>query len=71
MLGGETLQRPPRGFDAEHPLIDDLKRKDFVTFCELDEQAACAPDFLDRHAGICRSAAPFTKFLADAIGLPW
>ncbi len=26
-LMGQSLQRPPRGYDAAHPLIDDLKRK--------------------------------------------
>src|SRR6185503_15346549 len=28
-LEGETLKRPPRGYDAEHPHLEDLKRKDF------------------------------------------
>ena len=28
-LGGESLVRPPRGFDKEHELIDDIKRKSF------------------------------------------
>ncbi|MGZ3415273.1 MAG: DUF2461 domain-containing protein, partial [Isosphaeraceae bacterium] len=27
-LGGDTLSRPPRGYPADHPLIEDLKRKD-------------------------------------------
>jgi uncharacterized protein (TIGR02453 family) len=29
-LGGESLTRPPRGFDKDHPLIEDIKRKDFA-----------------------------------------
>ncbi|MCW8889282.1 MAG: DUF2461 domain-containing protein [Sedimenticola sp.] len=29
-LQGDSLKRPPRGFNADHPLIDDLKRKDFI-----------------------------------------
>ena len=29
-LEGESLTRPPRGFDPAHPFIEDLKRKSFV-----------------------------------------
>ncbi|MHC4991540.1 MAG: DUF2461 domain-containing protein [Planctomycetota bacterium] len=70
-LGGESLKRPPRGFDPEHPLIDDLKRKDFIVATDLGEEDACAPDFLDRYTEICRTQAPFVRFLTDATGLPW
>ncbi len=27
---GDMLSRPPKGYDPAHPLIEDLKRKDFV-----------------------------------------
>jgi len=30
-LEGEKLARPPRGFDPNHPFIDDPKLKDFVS----------------------------------------
>ena len=26
-LVGDSLKRPPRGYDPEHPLVEDLKRK--------------------------------------------
>lgn len=68
-LGGESLKRAPKGFAADHPLIEDLKRKDFVTFAQLDEKAACSADFLDRFAGICRAARPFVRFLTEGVGL--
>ena len=29
-LGGESLSRPPRGFDKDHELIGDIKRKSFI-----------------------------------------
>ncbi len=35
-LGGESLKRAPRGFDPDHPLIEDLKRKDFVCFTDIE-----------------------------------
>ena len=40
---GESLKRPPPGYDPGHPLIEDLKRKDFITGHEFDEEAAKKP----------------------------
>ena len=70
-MAGESLKRPPPGFDAEHPFIEDLKRKDFVAMAGFSEKDACAPDFLDRFAGVCEAAAPLMKFLTTAVGLKW
>lgn len=70
-LGGDSLKRAPRGFDPEHPLVEDLKRKDFFTTVELDEDTACAPDFLDRFTKLCRTSTPFMKFLTRALELEW
>ncbi len=70
-MDGEQLTRPPRGYDAAHPLIDDLRRKDFVVSTVFDEKAACAPDFLDQFVSTCRTVAPFVRFLTEAVGQPW
>jgi uncharacterized protein (TIGR02453 family) len=39
MLGGESLKRPPKGYDPAHPLIEDLKRKDFIASTPFTETA--------------------------------
>ena len=70
-LGGDSLKRPPRGFDADHPLIEEIKRKDFVCSVRLSDEEVCAPGFIDVFTGYCRSAAPLTGFLANAIDLPF
>jgi uncharacterized protein (TIGR02453 family) len=67
----ESLMRPPRGYDPDHPLIEDLKRKDYVWHVSFSEQKACAPDLLDRYVEICKAASPFTRFLSGALGLAW
>jgi len=67
-LGGDSLKRAPRGYDPEHPLIDDLKRKDFVSFTELDVKQACSGEFLDEVATIFAAATPFVRFLTHAVG---
>lgn len=70
-LGGDSLKRAPQGYDPDHPQIEDLKRKDFIASAALSEGKACAPDFPDRYARLCAKAAPFMKFLTEALGLPW
>lgn len=70
-LSGETLKRPPRGYDADHPFVDDLKRKDFVGIATFEVQDVFHPDFLRRFADTARSATPFMKFLTGSVGLPW
>jgi uncharacterized protein (TIGR02453 family) len=66
---GESLSRPARGFDPNHPLVDDLKRKDFIIVAELTEKDACSPGFLKRYVTACRSAGEFVQFLTEAAGL--
>jgi uncharacterized protein (TIGR02453 family) len=70
-LGGESLKRPPAGYPADHPLIADLKRKDFITSATFSEGDACKPGFIAEFAGACRDAAPLMQFLTAAVGLPW
>ena len=70
-LEGESLKRPPRGYDAGHPLIDDLKRKDFLAMTRFTEAEACASEFMKTFTAVCKTGAPFTAFLTGAVGLPW
>ncbi len=70
-LGGESLVRPPRGFDPEHPFIEDLKRKDYVSFVALTEADACSPDFQRQYLDVCKRAKPFVGFIAESLGLPF
>lgn len=62
----QKLSRPPRGYDAAHPAVEDLKRKNFTTSIALTERIACAPDFVGRFVEVCRSTRPLTRFLATA-----
>jgi uncharacterized protein (TIGR02453 family) len=65
-LGGESLKRPPAGFDRDHPLIDELKRKDFIAIADLTEADATAGDFLDRFLDLCAAAGGLMRFLCDS-----
>ena len=70
-LSGEVMKRMPPGYDPEHPLAEDLKRKDFITVTYFNDQQVCAPDFLDRVTHSVEAVAPFMEFLTRALGLPW
>jgi uncharacterized protein (TIGR02453 family) len=70
-LGGDSLKRPPRGFDPDHPLVEDLKRKDFVGFHELKPAALTKPAFLGDVVTSYRTAKPLVTFLCDALDLPF
>ena len=68
---GSALKRAPAGSPADHPLIEDLKRKDVAGFAQLTEADALAPGFLDVFDELCRTAAPLVRFLCDAAGVPY
>jgi uncharacterized protein (DUF2461 family) len=70
-LGGDSLKRAPSGYDPDHPLIEDLKRKDFVGYAMLEEKTVTGDGFLDEYARICRSATPFVEFLCRAVDVPF
>jgi uncharacterized protein (TIGR02453 family) len=68
-IGGDTLKRAPRGFDPDHPQIEHLNRKDFVAYENLTQKDALSPGFMKKFTGSCKAAAPFMKFLTEAVGL--
>ncbi|MBW2275941.1 MAG: DUF2461 domain-containing protein [Deltaproteobacteria bacterium] len=70
-LEGESLKRPPRGYDAEHPLVDDLRRKDFIIVRRLSQTAVLAADFPQRFVALCRQTAPFMRYLCGAVDAPF
>ena len=47
MLDGESLVRAPRGYPPDHPLIEDLKRKDFIATADFADAKALERDFVD------------------------
>ena len=69
-LDGERLRRPPRGYGADHPLIDDLKRKDLIGVCTIDPAQVVAGDFSDRVGQSFARARPLVAYLCQALDLP-
>ena len=68
-VSGESLVRAPRGFDPEHPAIDEIKRKDFIAWASFTDDEICSPDFLDEYTDACYSVSPMVEYLTRTIGL--
>src|SRR5436305_4909295 len=70
-IRGEGLTRPPRGFDADHPLIDDIKRKSFFAMQEAGPDLARSAKLVPEVGAAFAAAAPLMRFLCQAVGVPF
>jgi uncharacterized protein (TIGR02453 family) len=68
-LGGESLTRPPRGFDKELEFIDDIKRKSFLGIRELPLGAPTGAQFQRIVETSFNAAEPFMRFLCRSVGV--
>jgi len=69
-MHGESLKRPPRGYEAGHPLIDDLKLKDHIGMVSLSKSDIFDRKLIDILIKNFKAAKPFVRFLCDAIHQP-
>lgn len=70
-LGGDSLKRPPKGFDPEHPLLEDLKRKSFIAINSLTQRQVTSADFMAEFHADAKVAKPFLGFLCRAVDVPF
>lgn len=70
-LGGESLVRAPRGFAEDHPLLEDLRRKDFVAMSPTTQGLVTSDAFMGHFVDACKRAGPLMSFLCEAGGLPF
>jgi uncharacterized protein (TIGR02453 family) len=68
-LGGELLTRPPRGYPADHPLIEDLKRQSFVGSTALEDPLVLGPQLRRSIAGALAGLAPLVDYLCASLDL--
>jgi uncharacterized protein (TIGR02453 family) len=64
---GEALTRPPRGFDPEHPFIEDIKRKSFYAIHEASPKLAGSSGLVDEVSETFAALSPLMKFLCGAV----
>jgi uncharacterized protein (TIGR02453 family) len=68
-LGGDSLTRPPRGYAADHPALEDLKRKDFIGMAPLTAAEATGSHLVELTARRFAVAVPFMRFLCGAVNV--
>ncbi|HEY2344935.1 MAG TPA: DUF2461 domain-containing protein [Xanthomonadaceae bacterium] len=68
-LHDESLARAPRGYPADHELIADLKRKNYVAMATLDDATMTGPRLLKAVSDGLRGCAPLIDYLCAALDL--
>jgi uncharacterized protein (TIGR02453 family) len=70
-LSGESFKRVPRGMPADHPAVEDLKRKDFIAVMQFDPELLYEPTLVRFVAGAFAKATPLVNFLCASQELPF
>ena len=70
-MEGDRLKRPPKGFDPDHPLVEDLKRKDFIGVAKVPQKMITDPRLPQELAKLFRTSNPLMEFLCGAVGVPF
>jgi uncharacterized protein (TIGR02453 family) len=65
----QSLQRPPKGYEADNPAIDYLKMKSFVVFKNFTDQQVVNRNFVVEVAHTFKAMKPFIDFLNTAVEL--
>lgn len=66
-LVGDALKRPPRGYPADHELLEDLKRKDFIALKPFVAEEICSPKFIKQVVTGFKQAGPLMLYLCTAL----
>jgi uncharacterized protein (TIGR02453 family) len=66
-LGGEKLTRPPKGYDAENPMIEYIKHKSIVTTFSYTNKQVTEPGFVKTLAKHCQVMKPLLDFLNEPL----
>ncbi len=70
-LAGDSLKRAPKGYPADHPLLDDLKRKDFMALRKYPSEMLRSPDLVDVLGEDFKAGTPLLQFLCRALEVPF
>jgi hypothetical protein len=68
---GSQRAAPPRGYAADHPALEDLRRKDFIALASLSVDDVTSPRLLELTGSRFASAAPLMRFLCEALRVPY
>jgi uncharacterized protein (TIGR02453 family) len=66
---GESLSRPPRGFDPAHELIEDIKRRNFAAGTAIADSIVTSDELLPAVVDTFKRVAPMIDYLCAALDL--
>ena len=69
-FAGDALKNAPRGYAKDHPLIEDLKRKDFIAIKNFPQTLVTSDRFQPEVVKSFRAVLPLMTFLCQALELP-
>lgn len=65
----DKMKRPPKGFRADDPMIEDLKLRHYITGTDFTDKQVLSSDFLDRYVESVRKTDPLVRFLCVSMGM--
>jgi uncharacterized protein (TIGR02453 family) len=66
-IQGESMTRPPKGFDPEHPAVEHLKRKQHHFMVRLEPELATTSKLLAEVVKRFEAMTPLVRFLDSAL----
>ena len=70
-LSGDSLKTYPRGYAKDHPMINDLKRKDFIAIHPLTHEEILSPNVTKTIHHRFNVASDLMDYLCNALELPY
>ncbi len=70
-IEGDQLQRAPRGYDPQHPHLDDLRRKSLFAIRTVDSRLVTTDKFPEEVAATFKALGPLMQFITYALDLPY
>lgn len=67
----DRLKRVPKELDPDHPFPDDLRLKSFTAGTRLTQKTVTSTGLSDDLSKSFKKAAAYTRFLCEAIGVPF
>ena len=64
-IEGEKLKTAPKGYKADHPLIDHLKFKSYLVTCQVADKDVLDAGFSGQVISVFKAMKPFNDFLSN------
>jgi len=68
---GESLKTAPRDYPKDHPMIDDLRRKDFIACFPLSRNQVFGNELVSLVIERIKWSRGYLRFLCDALDVPY